>query len=100
MSKFHSLPIGARFTLKGEIYIKTKPLVATLEQNGKPQFIHRSAVVEPLELDETTATGSSSVSIDLSTARELLESLHAHCQNNLKSLESVLNAGQLRSLSI
>jgi hypothetical protein len=50
--KFHQLPIGARFRLRGTVMRKTAPLRAAAESDGSEKLIARSAVVERLGNDD------------------------------------------------
>jgi hypothetical protein len=46
--KFQQLPIGARFELDGQVYVKTGPIAAAGE-SGAPRMIPRHAVLRPLD---------------------------------------------------
>lgn len=45
-TKFPALTIGQRFIWRGRAFVKTSPLLACAEDDGKSQMIPRSAVVE------------------------------------------------------
>ncbi len=47
--KIHQLPIGARFELEGDEYVKTGPLVGTRSQDGRQRLIPRHVVLKPLD---------------------------------------------------
>jgi hypothetical protein len=47
--KFHQLPVGSRFRLDGEWYVKSTPLIGTQPHSGQDRLIRRSAVVELAE---------------------------------------------------
>lgn len=46
--KFHQLSMGQRFEFEGEVYVRTKPMIAVNEADGSPRFIRRSAAVRVL----------------------------------------------------
>jgi hypothetical protein len=47
--KFHQVPVGSRFRLDGEWYVKSTPLIGTQPHGGQDRLIRRSAVVELAE---------------------------------------------------
>lgn len=53
--KFHLVPIGEKFTFKGEVYTKSGPIAASPEASGASRMIARSAnvslcnIIEPIE---------------------------------------------------
>lgn len=47
--KFYLLAPGQRFEYKGEIYVKTRPLIALHEASGKERLIPRSANVSLIQ---------------------------------------------------
>ena len=53
--KFHLVPIGEKFTYKGDVYTKSGPIAASAEANGANRMIARSAnvtlsnLIEPVE---------------------------------------------------
>lgn len=47
--RFYLLAPGQRFEYEGEIYVKTRPLIAVHEATGKERLIRRSANVRPIQ---------------------------------------------------
>ena len=53
--KFHLVPIGEKFTFKGEVYTKSGPIAASPEAGGASRMIARSAnvtlcnIIEPID---------------------------------------------------
>lgn len=77
--KFHQLPVGARFRLDNELYIKTSPLVASHLESDRERLIRRSALVMPEDMGESAAPPTIQ---DLGTRRVMTAALttyHNHC---------------------
>lgn len=53
--KFLQIPLGQRFVLQGEVYLKVGPLTARRERDGADRLIPRSALVAPSQAGVTVA---------------------------------------------
>lgn len=72
--KFGQLPIGSRFHYQREWYVKTGPLLAATESEGRPRFIGRYADVR---VAETTTVDRAAT--DSHAASAAFEAFYQQC---------------------
>jgi len=93
--KFHQLPVGTRFRLDGDWYLKCTPLVATRETDRQDRLIRRSARVEttPVAGTEPPAERTSPPFM------AALEAYHRTCSDCLERARGHLPAPLLADLT-
>lgn len=69
-TKFPAVAVGQRFVWRGSYFVKTSPLLACAEDDGRSQMIPRSAVVE---LADTASPSAPPVTRSLRQALEDLQ---------------------------
>jgi len=96
--KFHHVPLGSRFTLDGDLYIKTSPLVGELESNGKQRLIRRAAMVEVDERTASTPLPDETPCISAHQAHTLFDEFYRQCLDCLSSAREHLEPDQAGSM--
>ncbi len=87
--KFHLLPVGGRFRLDGDMYVKSTPLVATHLDSGRDRLIRRSAVVEPADAAPDPAPPDR-MALDAGALERALSDYHGRCRDCLQAVRAGL----------
>ena len=100
--RFHQLSMGQRFEFEGEVYVRTKPLIAVNEASGHQRFIRRSALVKVLSQDAAAAVQDDAVNDASGITREAVvaafDAFYASCLLELKDIEDGVDKTQLEQL--
>lgn len=76
--KIHLLPIGARFELDGEEYVKTGPMLATGKSGQR--FIPKYVVLKPLADGAAETATASGAAPAAAAVRQAFDAFYAHCR--------------------
>lgn len=101
--KFYQLAMGQRFEFEGEVYVRTKPMTAVSEANGRQRFIRRSAAVRPLQ-DAAPAgareppAAATAEALPGAAVREAFDVFYASCLISVDDLDDRVEAGKLLAL--
>jgi hypothetical protein len=95
--KFHQLQVGSRFRLGGELYIKSKPLVATHLGSKQDRLIRRSAMVEP-EDGGPAPVAAQERTPGLAAVDAALADYHRRCQACLEQIRGELPQERLEQM--
>lgn len=77
--KFSLLPVGSRFAYEDEVYVKTSPLIASLEATGGQRLIARAANVKPLGHEAGGETPAAQGQLEEARVLEAVQAYHEHC---------------------
>jgi len=83
--KFSLLPLGQRFDLGGEVYVKDGPLTARRAADGRQKMIPRSARVTPLLRDQSQSCGAPET-LPVQAIFDAFERFHRECRACLDQL--------------
>jgi len=84
--KFGELKIGAVFTLDGERYVKTSPMIALCETSGEQKFIRRSVAVVVSDTETKTKSAFRKRTLSQSQVANAFEDFYAQCEQCLQKL--------------
>jgi len=76
--KIHLLPMGARFELDGEEYVKTGPMLATGKSGQR--FIPKYTLLKPLGEGASPAPAASGTAPTPAAVLEAFDAFYANCQ--------------------
>ena len=89
--KFSQVPVGSRFELDGEAYVKSGPMVATHEATGKQRFIGRYAEVAIPGAAAPAAPASSPAAPDTQSVDAAFAVFYDRCLRIIAQLETSLD---------
>lgn len=95
--KFHLLPLGSRFELEGETYIKISPLVSERADGGQRRMIRRAAevAVEPPQ-SPVDIRGGKSQEIPRDRLEQELGAFRSELLAGLQQLQPLLSPETVR----
>ncbi len=94
--KFTQLRIGQPFRHKGQVYRKTSPLMAEIENDGQQRLIPRSADVEPVDAQLAQTVAEAPVNIPVTQLDRAMQQLAGDINDIIA--ESGLDAAQVSRL--
>ncbi len=98
--KFHLLPLGARFTLDGERYVKATPLVGEHLVSGQQRLIRRSADVAPLDSEASAAPSPRRAELPAQAVAAALAQFHGQVAGALDRARPQLGPELAQQLSL
>lgn len=92
--RFSQLPLGQRFELEGNRYVKTGPLLAAEEAGGKSRFIGKYVLVKPLDGAEMAASVAvaSPQTVDADAVAAAFEDFYRQARAIIDTLEAEADA--------
>ncbi len=96
--KFGQLPVGGRFSHRGEIYLKDSPLQAKRESDNDTKLIPRSAVITPLDTGSLAIAAELPARIERARVEHALDALRTELTTALARIEPTLDANQQQQL--
>ena len=101
--KFHQLSMGQRFEFEGDVYVRTRPLIAVHEASGQQRFIRRSASVKALPPVAAPATLQKDVAaqtggLGTTAVREAFDDFYARCLLGFDELEGIVDSERIKQL--
>ncbi len=95
--KFHMLPVGARFEVRGKIYVKSGPLTAN-DARGGQQLLPRATMVNPIEGASQPGQPPSAPALTPQAVRAAFDGFEADYRHRLLQLGSALGEPQAQRL--
>lgn len=97
--KFHQLSIGQRFEFEGEVYVRTRPMIAVREANGSSRMIRRSATVRVLAQETAASTPThENEGLEREAVLQAFDVFYAHCLRELGDIESAADSEQMKQV--
>ena len=86
--KFGVLKIGAMFSLDGDTYVKTSPMIGLNKSSGAQKFMRRSVEVEPRGAELETEPAAKTRVLTRARVEKAFSEFYATCEQCLQVLAS------------
>lgn len=96
--KFGELKVGAMFTVGGETFVKTSPMIGRCEKTGAQKFIRRSVDVDLWESRAEPKPATKNHQLSRTQVINAFAEFFAHCETCVQQLAPELDAQLLISV--